>query len=367
MKKILFLIHDLGPGGAEKVLVNLVNNMDRSQFDITVMSLFAGGVNEQFLAPHIRLINCHKKAIRGNSHIMTLFSPKLLFKHYIKEHYDIIVSYLEGPCARIVSGNTDKTTRTVCWIHIEQHKKERACKGFRSFDEALGCYSSFDRIACVSEYVKKDFTSLFGLSAEVIYNTVESDVIRNKAEEEIIPALDPERFKLCGVGKLLKNKGFDRLARIHKRLIDDGYPVSTYILGEGTLRSELEGFIAENGIADSFKLLGYNTNPYKFVKSCDLFVCASLAEGFSTAATEALIVGTPVCTVEVSGMKEMLGAKNEYGIVTENSEQALYEGIKELLDNPSLYEEYKKKAAVRGADFDTATTVGATSEMLLKL
>ena len=45
MKKILFLIHDLGHGGAEKVLVNLVNNMDRTKFDITVMALFGGGVN----------------------------------------------------------------------------------------------------------------------------------------------------------------------------------------------------------------------------------------------------------------------------------------------------------------------------------
>ena len=53
MKKILFLIHDLGQGGAEKVLVNLVNNMDREKFDITVMSLFDVGVNRQFLAPHI--------------------------------------------------------------------------------------------------------------------------------------------------------------------------------------------------------------------------------------------------------------------------------------------------------------------------
>ena len=65
MVKILFLIHDLGQGGAEKVLVNLVNNMDATKFDISVTALFGGGVNEQFLAEHIRLIVCHKKAIRG--------------------------------------------------------------------------------------------------------------------------------------------------------------------------------------------------------------------------------------------------------------------------------------------------------------
>ena len=74
----------------------------------------------------------------------------------------------------------------------------------------------------------------------------------------------------------------------------------------------------------------------KYMKRCDLFVCASHAEGFSTAATEALIVGLPVCTVEVSGMREMLGAHNEFGVITNNDEEALYKGIKELIENPEM-------------------------------
>ncbi|MBR0136232.1 MAG: glycosyltransferase, partial [Clostridia bacterium] len=97
------------------------------------------------------------------------------------------------------------------------------------------------------------------------------------------------------------------------------------------------------------------------------FVCASMAEGFSTAATEALIVGTPVCTVEVSGMKEMLGENNEYGIVTENSEEGLYRGIKSLLDDPELLAHYKRKAEERGRSFSTETTVKAVEDMLLSL
>ena len=66
MIKILFLIHDLGHGGAEKVLVNLVNHMDKEKFDITVMTLFDEGVNKQFLAPHIKYKTCFKKSL---SHI----------------------------------------------------------------------------------------------------------------------------------------------------------------------------------------------------------------------------------------------------------------------------------------------------------
>ena len=103
------------------------------------------------------------------------------------------------------------------------------------------------------------------------------------------------------------------------------------------------------------------------MSKCDLFVCASFAEGFSTAATEALIVGTPVCTVEVSGMKEMLGENNEWGVVTENSEESLYQGIKQLLDHPALLAHYKQKATERGRMFSTENTVKAVETMLLGL
>ena len=82
----------------------------------------------------------------------------------------------------------------------------------------------------------------------------------------------------------------------------------------------------------------------------DLFVCASYAEGFSTATTEALILGIPVCTVQVSGMKEML-----------------YEGLYKLVSNPELLEHYRVKASERGKDFKTEETVLKVEEMLLKL
>ena len=133
------------------------------------------------------------------------------------------------------------------------------------------------------------------------------------------------------------------------------------------MQKEIEDYVQQNSLEPFFSFLGYQTNPYKYVSKCDMFVCASLAEGFSTAATEALIVGTPVCTVEVSGMKEMLGENNEYGIVTENSEEALYQGIKRLLDDPALLAHYKKQAKERGKVFSTEATVKAVEEMLLSL
>ena len=369
MIKVLFLIHDLGQGGAEKVLVNLVNNLDPGKFDITVMALFGGGVNEQFLTPHIRYISCFKKMVRGNSHLMKLMSPQRLHKWLIKDAYDIEVSYLEGPSARIISGCPREKTKLVSWIHVEQHSMAALAKSFRSASEAKHCYEKFHQTVAVSQFVKEDFCRILNYKkpCSVLNNTVESEKIKNRAKDPAPELAADTAFRLVAVGTLKESKGYDRLLRIIKRLRQQGYPIHLYILGTGDLQPELEQYCVENGIGNAVSFLGYQTNPYRIVSKCDLFVCASHAEGFSTAATEALIIGTPVCTVDVSGMKEMLGENNEYGIVTENNEDALYRGIKRLLDDPDLLVQYKKRAKERGQKFSTQETVSAVERMFLRL
>lgn len=369
MLKILFLIHDLGQGGAEKVLVNLVNNMDPSKFDISVTALFGGGVNEQFLAPHIHYRTVWKKAIPGNSKLMKLLSPKRLHKLCVKEHYDIEVSYLEGPSARIVSGCPHKDTKLVSWIHVQLNNKAKLSSSFRSEKEAHQCYTRFHQTICVSDYVRKDFCGIldFNKPCRVLYNTVESEKILTFSAESAPEINAKTTLRMIAVGTLKKSKGYDRLLHIAKRMKQGGSSIHLYILGIGPLQEWMETYIKENDLSDTVTLLGYQTNPYKYVRKCNLFVCASHAEGFSTAATEALIVGTPVCTVEVSGMKEMLGENNEYGIVTNNNEDALYDGIKQLLDDPTLLQHYTKQAALRGKDFSTEETVAAVENMLSSL
>lgn len=370
MPKVLFLIHDMGQGGAEKVLVNLANNMDDSKFDITVMTLFDSGENRQFLKTGVKYKSWCKKMIPGNSHLMKILTPEQLHKFIIKEHYDIEVAYLEGPCARIISGCVDPTVKKLAWIHIEQHTAERAAASFRSISEAKECYGQFDRIICVSKTVKEDFEQALQIpvSHEVLYNTNESDKIIRLSQETVdMEMIDSDEVKLVGVGKLLKSKGFDRVIRILKRLKEEGYPVHFYVLGDGPERSNLQEYIRQNGLERNVTLLGYQLNPYKYIGRCDLFICASFAEGFSTAATESLIIGIPVCTVEVSGMKEMLGENNEYGLVVENDDEALYQGIKRFLVEPGLLKYYRQQAEIRGKDFSTEQTVQAVEKKLFEL
>lgn len=369
MKKILFFIHDLGQGGAEKVLVNLVNNMERTKFDITVQVLFAGGVNEQFLAPHIHYKSVFKKTFPANSKILKLFSPQALHKCFIKERYDIEISYLEGPSARIISGCPDKSTKLVSWIHCMHEDKKHFVASFRSFEEAKECYSRFDMTACVAENVKQNFTSYINLDkpCAVFYNTIESDKVLKLSEEDIELNLDKGHCNIVTTGTIKEVKGYDRLLRIIKRLKDASVPVRMHFLGKGPLEDELKQYVNDNGLNDCVSFLGYQTNPYKYVAKMDLFVCSSYSEGFSTAVTESLIVGTPVVTTLCSGMTELLGENDEYGIVTENNEDALFEGIKHILTTDNLLKGYSIKAKERGSFFSTDNTVRAVEKMLSEL
>ena len=367
-KRILFLIPNLKHGGAEKVLVNLANNLDRDKYDITVHTLFDVGVHKKSLMPHITYHSFLPKEFRGNSYLFKCFSPRFWWKRIVKEHYDIAISYLEGPTSRILYGCTDENTKKVAWLHIELNTPKLAAQGFRSINEAKKAYESFDRIIAVSRNVKQSFTDSLGVRnpIEILYNTNETEQIQKMA---LLPVNDSKFVTgdiptVCSVAKLMKTKGFDRLIEAHRRLINEGILHRIYILGIGEEQAYLESRIREYGIEDSFILLGFHENPYQYMANCDLYVCSSRREGFSTAVTEALIVGTPVVSTECSGSKELLGDNNEYGLVFENSVEGIYKGMKRVLSDTELLLHYKKMAKIRGNFFSKDKTIKNVEEML---
>jgi len=370
-KKILFLIPNLKHGGAEKVLVNLVNNMNPDKFEITVQTLFDEGVHREGLKSYIRYLPGLKKSFRGNTTLLKCFPASFLWKQLVKEHYDIAVSYLEGPTSRILSGCTDPDTRRIAWLHIELETVQKASLGFRNAAEAERGYNSFDGIVAVSRNVRECFLKQLNVRTpiSVLYNTNETEQILEKCmEEPNNPDFAPEhQISVCSVAKLTPTKGFDRLLNVHRRLLDEGLRHHIYILGIGEEQASLERQMRDLGIADSVTLLGFHKNPYQYVARCDLYVCSSHREGFSTAVTESLIVGTPVVSTDCSGAKELLGDNNEYGIVVENSEEGIYRGMKQMLSDPELLAHYKKQAKLRGSFFSRTETVRAVEEMLSSL
>lgn len=366
MKKILFFIHDMMHGGAEKVLVNLVNNMDKNKYDITVMTIFDVGVNKQFIGEDIHYKYVFNNVFRGNNAIFKLFKPETLYRHMIKDKYDIVVSYLEDSSTRIISGCPEKSIKKFAWIHSAQTKKEFK-KAYRSKNEAIECYSKFNKIACVSKDLKENFMKLSGISKniEVIYNTNETNKIIELSKNNVDDIIfDKKIINICGVAKVMPRKGFMRLARVHKRLIEEGYKHHIYVLGEGEEKEKIEKYLKNNNLSDSFTFIGYKINPYKYVSKCDLFICPSFEEGFSTAVTESILVGTPVVTTMCSGMKELLGDNNEYGIIEKNSEEGIYRGLKKVLENPDIIKYYNKKIIERAKKFSKEETIDSVQNFL---
>ena len=367
MKKVLFFIHDLMHGGAEKVLVNLVNNMDKNKFDVTVLTLFDEGVNKKFLDKSVNYKYVFKKSFRGNTLVLKLFSPQFLYKYMIKDEYDIVVAYLEGSCTRIISGCNDDNVKKFAWVHITESKEE-FIKSYKSLEEAIECYEKFNKIVCVSNDIVEHFKSLTGIKENVItkYNTNETEKILKLSKEKIDDVvLDKSYINICSVGKVVESKGFMRIAHVCKKLIDEGYKIRIYILGIGNQQNDIEKYLKLNHIENNFNFIGYKENPYKYVSSCDIFVSSSYKEGFSTAVTEALIVGTPVVSTQCSGSHELLGKHNEYGIVVENDENGLYSGLKKLLDNKEDLNHYKVKSKERGYLFSKDITVKKVEELFI--
>lgn len=367
-KKILFLIPNLKHGGAEKVLVNLVNNLNKEKYDITVQTLFDIGVHKKSLLSHIKYRSFLPFEFRGNSFLFKLFKPQFWWNLIVKENYDYAISYLEGPTSRILSGCTNKSIKKIAWLHIELNTPALASQGFRSIQEAQAAYNNFDKVIAVSKNVRDCFLNQIKLNRdiEILYNTNETEQI---LEKSLLP-IDNIKFikdqipNICSVAKLMKTKGFDRLLTVHKRLLDEKLYHRIYILGIGEEKTFLEKQIEKYGLQDSFILLGFDENPYKYVANCDLYVCSSRREGFSTAVTESLVVGTPVVSTNCSGAKELLGENNEYGIVVENSEEGIYEGMKKMLSDKELLQHYRAQAKLRGSYFSKEKTVKAIEDML---
>lgn len=366
MVRVLFLINSLGGGGAERVLVNLVNNMDKARYDITVQTIFRAGVNKEYLSSNVRLREGHFLNIKGVSAFIR-FVPKsiLLKKCGIDEDYDVVIAYMHGAPTKVLWEY--KKAPKLAWLHCDM--EHSSLLKFFSQKQVVSCFGTFDRIVGVSKSVCDSFSKLYGLGDKLVtvYNTNDTQKIKVLSEK---PVLDLENWrmfpglKLITVGRLHPQKGYDRLINICERLRIDGENYRLLILGIGSEEDKLKQLVKEKDLMDYVIFGGYHNNPYPFIKAADLFVCSSRYEGLSTVMSETIILGTPIITTDVSGAKEVLGEKNEYGLVVDNDEDALYDGLKKLLNNPEMLMHYREKASERAAFFETKHTVHAVEELI---
>lgn len=370
MIKILFLINTLGGGGAERVLVNLVNSMDKTKFDITIETMFADGINKEFLTSDIRCISKNKLGIRGLSNLIKYIPASLLYKYYIgKNNYDIIVAYMHGAPTKVISGCKEKDKKKVTWLHYGNPEKGTFFDFWLSRKRAFEAYDSMDAVVGVSKSVSSTFAKYTKIEHNkyTLYNTNDTEKIINMSNERIEDNLNHEFPIFCTSGRLTTQKGFDRLVSVSKKLFDNGYKFTIIIMGAGPDEEKLKMQIKQLNAGNYVKMFGFCANPYSIMKQCDAYISSSREEGLATVLTEALTLGMPVISTDVSGAKEVLGNNNEYGLVVENSEQGIYDGLKTFLIKKELRDYYRSVAQERAILFNTENTVSKTERFFEKL
>lgn len=180
------------------------------------------------------------------------------------------------------------------------------------------------------------------------YNPVDSLEIEKKSKEKMNEEYQA-KIKLISIGRLVNQKGYDRLVSVVKELKNKFDNFEIWVLGDGEQRKELEKYIEKYELEDYFKLKGFKNNPYTYIKKADAFICSSRSEGFSTVATEALILDKPIFTTDCSGMKELFGS-NRCGIICENSTKGIFKMLETVLQNP-VFSEYEKQCKERKKEF----------------
>lgn len=356
--RILFFIPTLGNGGAERVLLHILNNHP-DDVDVHLKTLFHQGRYLEKLKSDIKYSYVFPKPFRGNIHLLKMFKPEWLYKIIIKGEYDIVISFLEGPTTRIVGGGTEHTTLLINWIHTAPEKEIVIKKAYRSRKELINVYRRYSKTIFVAESARCAFFKLFpelvGINATVVYNPIDSvNIETNSLKKPTIAYADA--FNIIAVGRLSSVKGFDRLIKAICRVSSYVKNIHLYIVGEGEEREKLERLIISSKAQALISLLGYQSNPYSLMKHADLYVCSSRREGYSSTVIESIIVGTPVLATDCSGMHEILG-DSEYGLIVENSEDGLCSGIEQMINNTELYNKYKMAVLERKACFDFYSSI----------
>lgn len=378
-KKVLFITESLGRGGMERIQVDIANALVRNGYDVTLIIYGKAEELRSELDARVTYKNIERnplKIMRSIPYIHRFYkkdkwetrtSPRSLYKYYVgNEKYDVEIGFYRGPSIKIISGSPNRKSKKIAWVHtdVKLCDPKSLTLFFNGIDEVKKAYSKFDNIVCVSNKAKESFIDLFGLEEKLltVYNMISVEKIRKKSLEEC--ELHKRKFTFVSVGRQIPDKGYDRLLCAVKKLNEEGFDFDLWLIGGGRAEAELREFAKENKL-NNVVFAGFQTNPYKYVKQCDVFICSSKREGFNIAVAESLALGVPVLTTCCTGPTEILD-DGKYGIIVDNSENGIYLGMKEILSNPNKISEYKVNCQKRAEFFDEENIMEQIIELIEK-
>ncbi|WP_164667398.1 glycosyltransferase [Virgibacillus doumboii] len=367
-KKIIFMVINMNVGGTEKALLNMISEMPKEKYDITILMLEEYGgfldsipddVHVEYVSEYTEIkyaINKPPKQVALNHFkkgkfikgivfsLITMLSKvtkrkSIFFKYLLKKvsglknEYDTAVAYA-GPMDLIsyFVAEKIKAKKKVQWIHFDITKV-----GFdKQFTERL--YQKFDKIFVVSKEGQQKFNSMFPQlkdKSATFNNVVPSKQILKLADEG--PGFDDDfdGIRILTVGRLSKEKGQDLVIPVLSELKKSGLNVKWYCIGEGKARLEYEKLIKEYDVENDFILLGSKVNPYSYMKQCDIYVQPSRHEGYCITLSEAKCFQKLIVATNFTGATEQI-VNNKTGFIVENGEIQMINLLKKLLTKDSV-------------------------------
>lgn len=362
MKKILFFVDNVGEGGVSKVLLDILENLDYTKYEVTVRTLYGGGPYESHIKKYAKYESCfiipayEDTSLRSQLYRkywggMLRLPETIFYRCFIREKYDIEIAFVQGWSTKFISGSNNKKSKKLAWVHIDLINWNMADGVFRDLEHHKKAYQKYDKVLCVSEAVKESMEKKYEIfNNSVIYNPINKNKIREASKEEAKFNFSKNSVNIISIGRLGYQKGYDRLINICNKLNQENLNFNLLIIGDGDEKQNLQQLIDKYSLKDSVHLVGFKENPYSYLKAADLFVCSSRGEGFSLVVAEAMTLGIPILTVNCSGPEE-LSNKGEFAMLVENTDQALFEGLKEMIINDDLRTHYAQMANKGASQF----------------
>lgn len=354
-KKILFVTnHFRFSNGVASVLRSMIDNLDQEKFDIHLLAIYE--FNKEFAEPikkKITVENGLNFYFRGLDKLINLLPLKWLYKFFVRGHYDLEVAFQFGIPTKMlsVSPNPNK----ICWMHTYDSKMV-----LRDY------YKQFKEIITVAKIgreklLKEGFSES---QCDYCYNIIDEAVILNRIEDDV-DVIKTHKYSLVTVSRLMPDKACMRQLECILELHKQGLDAEFWIIGTGSEYEQMRAFVESNQMQDYAKLLGLQKNPFKYVHRADLYFCGSFREGFSTACQEAALLGKPIISVDVDGAKELV-MESGAGIVLDNSERGIIDGLSSILKDERLIERWKDLANKNAKLFYKGNRVKKIEEKLLR-
>jgi glycosyltransferase involved in cell wall biosynthesis len=358
MLKVIFTIDKWKIGGRRRVLMNLLDNLDKNKFDIRLL-IASTNPDQDPPLPDLPVKTLQAKRYRG------LILP--IARYLRQEKPDVIISHygvLMIPTLALAMLLSRAKPKFIIVHHGSPDYLAIKGRAFSHwFNQKLirFFHHRADQVVAVcgrlADYIRKKY-SLPGNKITHIYNGVVGDSLRAQAREKLDQPLGREgEAVILTVSRLFFSKDFPTLFQAFQK-VRDKKPARLVIVGDGKDRNKLEGLAQEMGLADKIDFLGSQDNPYKYLANADVCVLSSETEGLPTVPIEAMASGCPIISTDCEfGTKEIITHKKNGLLVPVGDAEKMSEAILEVLSDGELRQKLIANGRERAQDFTVDKSV----------